>query len=111
MVIIEMRFDEPMFRPPIDRLLMNTEANRHFFLGQHSALAKPIITRTKAVGVHEIGYVLGREAVSRSARPRGCARTKPSLVEYGSDLGVYVVIKQLVDQLDDFWLRLNLLRR
>ena len=52
MVIIEMRFDEPMFRPPIDRLLMNTEAICHLPLVQHSALTKPIIARTKAVGVH-----------------------------------------------------------
>ena len=110
-VIIEMCFDEPMFRPPIDRLLMNAEAVCHFFLVQHSALAKPIIARTKAVGVHEIGYVFGRKAVIRSARSRGCARTTPSLVEYGGDLGVNVVIEQLVDQLYDFWLRLNLLRR
>ena len=63
-VIIEMRSDEPMFRPPIDRLLMDTEATCHFPPVQHSALAKPIIARAKAVGVHEIGYVLGRKAVS-----------------------------------------------
>ena len=92
-IIIEMRFDEPMFRPPIDRLLMNTEATCHFFLVQHSALTKPVIARTKAIGVHEIGYVLGRKAVIRSARSRGCARTKPSLVEYGGDLGVNVVVE------------------
>ena len=111
MVIIEMGFDEPVFRPPVDRLLMNTEAVCHFFLVQHSALAKPIIARPKAVGVHQIGYVFGRKLVIRSARPRGCAWTKPSLFEYGGDLGVNVVIEQLVDQLHDFWLRLNLLRR
>jgi hypothetical protein len=100
-----------MFRPPIDRLFMDTEAICHLSLVQHSALAKPIIARAEAVGVREIGYVLGRKAVSRSARSRGCARTKPSLVEYGGDLGVNVVIEQLIDQLHDFWLGLNLLRR
>ena len=63
---IEMRLDDPTFRPPIDRLLMNTEAISHFFLVQHSALTKPIIARTKAVGVHEIGYGLTE---NRSARP------------------------------------------
>jgi hypothetical protein len=61
--------------------------------------------------MHEIGYVLGRKAVLRSTRSRGCARTKPSLVEYGGDLGVNVVVEQLVDQMYNLWSRVNLLRR
>jgi hypothetical protein len=47
-----MRSNKPMFRPTIDCLLMDTEAICHFLLVQHSALAKPIIARAKAVGVH-----------------------------------------------------------
>src|SRR5215471_7546405 len=83
----------PMFCPTIDRLLMHTEAICHLLLVQHSALAKAIIARAKAVGVHKIGYVLRRKAVSRSAWSRGCARTKPSLVEYSCDFGVNVVVE------------------
>ena len=111
MVVIEMRSDESIFRPPIDRLLVNAETICHLLLVQHSALAKPIIARAQAVGVHEIGYVLGRKAVSRSAWSRGCARTKPSLVEYGGDFGVNVVVEQLINQLHDLWRCLDLLRR
>ena len=111
MVVIEMRSDKPIFRPTIDRLLMDTEAFCHLPLVQHSALAKPIIARAKAVGVHKIGYVLRRKAVSRSAWSRGCARTKPALVKYSCDFGVDVVVEQLVHQMHDLGPRLNLLRR
>ena len=37
----------------------------HLLLVQHSSLAKPIIARAEAVGVHEIRYALGRKAISR----------------------------------------------
>ena len=92
MVVIKMRSNESMFRPTIDRQLMDTEAICHLPLVQHSALAKPIKARGKAVSVHEVGYVLRRKAVSRSAGSRGCARMKPPLVEYSCDLGVNVVV-------------------
>ena len=48
-VVIEMRSNEPMFRPTIDRLLMDTEAICHLPLVQHSALAKPIMSASEGL--------------------------------------------------------------
>src|SRR5437764_6906738 len=90
---------------------MDTEAVRHLLLVQHSALAKPIIARRQAIGMHEIGYVLGRKALSRSAWSRGCSRAKLSLIEDGGDLGIDMVVEQCIHQFHDLWWCLDLLRR
>ena len=66
-VVIEVRFDESMFRPTVDRLLVDVEAICHFLLGQHAASAKSIVARAEVVGVDEIGDPHGRKATS--ARP------------------------------------------
>ena len=90
---------------------MNAQTIGHLLLVQHSPLTKPIIARTQAIGVHEIGYVLGRKAVSRSAWSRGCSRAKPSLIEDGGDFGIDMVVEQFIDQCHDLWWCLDLLRR
>jgi len=68
-VIVEVGFDDSVFRPPIDRLLMDTEAICHLFLVQHSSPAKPIIARPEVIGMHEIRHSLGSEAIGPPARP------------------------------------------
>ena len=100
-VVVEVCFDDSMFRPPVDGLLVDAEAIRHLLLVQHSPLAKPIIARTEAIGMHEIRYVLGRKAISPSPRSRGCAWAEPSLVEHICDFRVDVRVEQLVDQFHD----------
>ena len=64
-VVVEVRSEKPIFRPPVDRLLVDTEAICHLLLVQHSALTKPIIARTEAIGMHQIRHVLGRKAIRR----------------------------------------------
>jgi hypothetical protein len=90
---------------------VNAQTIGHLLPVQHSPLTKPIIARTQAIGVHEIGYVLGRKAVSRSAWSRGCSRAKPSLIEHGSDFGIDMVVEQSINQFYDLWWCLDLLCR
>ena len=110
-VVVEVRSEDSEFRPPVHGLLVDAQTIGHFFPVQHSPLTKPIIARTQAIGVHEIGYVLRRKAVSRSAWSGGCAGTKPALIEHGGDFGVDVLVEQLVNQFHDLWWCFDLLRR
>jgi len=49
-VVVEVRFDDSMFRPAVDCLLVDIKAIRHLLFVQHSSLAKPIIGEQQQVG-------------------------------------------------------------
>ena len=111
MVVVGVRSDDSKLRPPVHGLLVNTQMIGHLLLVQHSSLTKPIIARTQAIGVHEIGYVLGRKAIRSSAWSRGCSRAKPSLIEGGGDFGIDMIVEQSINQFHDLRWCLDLLRR
>src|SRR5580658_7407407 len=102
-VVVGMRSEESNFRPPVQSLLVNAQTIGHLLLVQHSPLTKSIIARTQAICVHEIGYVLRRKAVSRSAWSRGCSRAKPSLIKDGGDFGIDMFVEQSINQCHDLW--------
>ncbi len=59
----------------------------------------------------EIGNPQGSEAGIAAAAPRRSTRAISLLVEKFGNLGIGEFVEELVDQLDDTWLRLHLLRR
>src|SRR4051794_24219175 len=69
-VVVKMCFDVSIFRPPVNGLLMDTKAIRHFLFVQHSPLAKPIVARGEPIGMHQIRDPLGSKAIGAS--PGSC---------------------------------------
>lgn len=98
-IVVGMDPEDSKFGPPVHGLLVNAEPIGHLFPVQHSPLTKPIISRTQAIGVREIGYVLGRKAVVRPAWTCRCFRVKPSLIEDAGDFGIDMVVEQSINEL------------
>ena len=103
--------DEAMFGPSGDCVFVDIETRGRFLFCQHSALSQPVVARAQLVFVDEIGNAQGREAGVVAAASRRLARTISVLVEEFGDLGIDVVVEELVDEFDDAGLRLDLLRR
>ena len=99
--IVGVPCDHAMFRPVHNRRFMNAEANSSFGCHQHTAVAKPIIARAERVSMDEVGNAQRGEAGMAAPRSSRSAGTKLLLVEDVCDLGIDVVIEELVDELDD----------
>ena len=80
---------------------MDAETSRRFGFGQHSAVPKSVVARAKRVLMDEIRDAQGGEASIAAPRPRRSAGTKSLLVEDVGDLGIDVIVEELVDELDD----------
>lgn len=109
--IVGMPSDESMFDPPGQGRFVDIEARSRFPFAQHSAISQSIVARTESVAMDEIGNPQGSEAVIAAATPRRSTRAISLLVEKFGNLGIDKFVEELVDQLDDTWLRLHLLRR
>src|SRR6202166_3701078 len=90
---------------------MNFEARRSLRFRQHSSISQSIEARTKPVLVDEISHAKCSELSVGLTSAGGAARANSLLVEDFGDLGANVVVEKLVDEIDDLWLGLCLLRR
>jgi hypothetical protein len=98
-----------MFCPVHDSRFVDAEASSRFCRCQHTAAAKPIVSRANFVSMHEIGDTQSGKfsaAASRSSRSTGL---KSLPIEDISDFGIDVVIEEFVHKLDDPGLGLHLL--
>ena len=90
--------DEAMLGPSGEGVFVDVETRSRFLFCQHSAISQSVIARAQPVVVDEIGDPQGREAGIVAAAPRRSARAISLLVEEFGDLGIDVVVEQLVDQ-------------
>lgn len=80
---------------------MNTEPRCCLFFCQHSALAQSVVARSELVLPNEIGDAFGCETSIPFISTRNRSGTVSLAVEDIGDLGKYVIVEKLVDQLDD----------
>ena len=109
MPVVGVAGDEAMFGPSGDGVLVDIETRGRFLFCQHSTLPQAVIARAQLVLVSEIGNSQGREAGVVATAACGLARTVSLLVEQFCDLGIDVVVEEVIDQFDDAGLRLDLL--
>src|SRR5712691_6915841 len=99
-----------MLGPADERRLMDPEASCRILLRQQSSVSKSIVAQAQPVTMDEIGHSQGRKPCIASAASRRSSRPKSVFVEELGDLGISVIVEELVDTLNDLRRRLDLLR-
>src|SRR5271166_3434479 len=110
MEVVGVSRDETVLHPPDECGFMDAEARCGLRFGQHSSASQSVEARTEPVLVSEIGDAQCGESSVGLALPRGAARANSLFVEDVGDLGINVVVEELVDEVDDLWKGLYLLR-
>ncbi len=109
MGVVGVSGDETVRHPPGQCRLMDSELRGRLGLRQHSSVSQPVMARTESVMKREVGHSqLGKPRVSL-ATTRRTARTYPPFVQDVGDLGIDVIVEELVDEFDHLWLGLHLL--
>src|ERR1700686_2004198 len=110
MAVMGVSCDDAVLRPAHDRVRMDSETGCRLLFCQHSSVSKAIVARTEPILMDKIGDPqIGETSL---APPRSCRSAWPKslVIEEVGDLGINVIVKELVDEFDDLRLGLDLLR-